>query len=92
MYVALLLLNIKDDLYSFSWHSYKTLNPFKLIRNKEVMRFENRRGPKIKIKMFYKLEKLLELECNFQWEKVRNEDLNHLLEGGGGGGEGEGGM
>jgi hypothetical protein len=33
------------------------------------MRFENRRDPKIKNKMFYKLEKVVELKYSFQWRR-----------------------
>jgi hypothetical protein len=36
-------------------------------------------GPKKRKKMFYKLEKVVELECSFQPEKARNENHNHLL-------------
>jgi hypothetical protein len=43
LYIALLLLEFKDDLYNFRRCSYSTLNRSKRMINKNVMRFENKR-------------------------------------------------
>jgi hypothetical protein len=58
-YVVLLLLKFKDNLYNSKWCFYNTLKHLKWIRNKKVMRCENRRDPKRKKKeenVFYKLQ------------------------------------
>jgi hypothetical protein len=49
-WVALLLLEFKDDFYNWRWHFYSTLNGVKSTRHKKVRSFENRRGLKRKKK------------------------------------------
>jgi len=47
LFVFLLLLKFKDDLYNFIWErSYSTLNHFKWIKQKKLMRFESKKAPK----------------------------------------------
>jgi hypothetical protein len=43
-----IVIKVQDILYNFKWHSYNILNHLKWRRNKKVMRFENKRGPKRK--------------------------------------------
>ncbi len=44
LYVVLLLLKFKDNLYNFRGCSYNILNHLKWIRNKKIMSFESKRG------------------------------------------------
>jgi hypothetical protein len=43
-------IRVPRSFVELQWHSYSTLNRFKWIRNKKVMRFESERGPKRKKK------------------------------------------